>query len=45
MYRCDEFRNLSGPDCMMPDITLDDSGGEMWIDLLRATAVSRIIVF
>jgi hypothetical protein len=35
MYRCNEFRNPTGPDCMMLDVTPDDSGGEMRIDFLR----------
>jgi hypothetical protein len=36
MYRCDEFGNLSGSDCVMLDITPDYFGREMCIDLLRA---------
>src|SRR5215472_7324301 len=33
MYQCDEFWNLTGYDCMVPHVALDDRGGELWIDL------------
>ena len=35
MNRRNEFRDLTRSNRMMPNITLDDSGGEMRIDLVR----------